>query len=69
MPQIKGPWAIGLILISVSIGGLIGARRGEGFSANLGTELRVALFLPVRGISRCFGGKCWMILMSLPLRC
>jgi inorganic phosphate transporter, PiT family len=57
VPQIKVPWAMGLILTSMSIGGLIGARRvaetmakkitrmnhGQGFSANLGTGLLVTL--------------------------
>lgn len=57
VPQIKVPWAMGLVLISMSIGGLMGARRvaetmankitrmnhGQGFSANLGTGLLVTM--------------------------
>ncbi|MEO5916367.1 MAG: inorganic phosphate transporter [Luteolibacter sp.] len=55
VPQIKVPWAMVIVLISMSIGGLLGARRvaetmakkitrmnhGQGFSANLGTALLV----------------------------
>ncbi len=57
VPQMKAPWAMGLILLAMSAGGVMGARRvaetmshkitrmnhGQGFSANLGTSLLVTL--------------------------
>jgi inorganic phosphate transporter, PiT family len=57
VPHMKVPWAMGLVLTSMSLGGLIGARRvaetmakkitqmnhGQGFSANLGTGLLVTM--------------------------
>ncbi len=57
VPQMKVPWAMALVLTTMSLGGLIGARRvaetmakkitqmnhGQGFSANLGTGLLVTM--------------------------